>query len=69
MADLNRRRRRWRGPALDGHLQRWARFCFAGNGGQATRILLAANSRFMAAANLALDVFFARGSRENLNGA
>jgi len=65
MADLNRRRRRWRGPALGGHLQRWV----AGNGGQVMRILLAANSRFMAAANLALDVFFARGSRENLSGA
>jgi hypothetical protein len=46
MADLNSRRRRWRGPALGGHLQRWARFCFAGDGGQATRILLAANSRY-----------------------
>src|SRR5215831_20571764 len=29
MADLKERRRRWRGPALGGPLQRGARFCFA----------------------------------------
>ena len=30
------RRRRWRGVALGGHLQRGCRFCLAGHNGQAT---------------------------------
>src|SRR5215472_6593863 len=33
MADLKERRRRWRGPALGGQLQRSARFCFAAHDG------------------------------------
>src|SRR5262249_28612272 len=36
MADLKERRRRWRGPALGGHLQRGARFCFAAHDGEAS---------------------------------
>src|SRR6516165_4042831 len=36
MADLKERRRRWRGPALGGHLQRGARFCFAAPDGEAS---------------------------------
>jgi hypothetical protein len=35
MADFNRRRR-WRGPALGGPLQRGARYCFAAFDGEAT---------------------------------
>ena len=35
MAKLNRRRR-WRGPALGGRLQRAVRFCFAAHDGEAT---------------------------------
>ena len=34
MAKLNRRRR-WRGPALGGRLQRGMRFCFAAHDGEA----------------------------------
>jgi hypothetical protein len=34
MAKLNRRRR-WRGPALGGRLQRAVRFCFAAHDGEA----------------------------------
>jgi hypothetical protein len=37
MADLKERRRRWRGPALGGPLQRGARFCFAAHDGEAAR--------------------------------
>jgi hypothetical protein len=40
MADLNSRRR-WRGPPLGGRLQHGCRFCFAGNGGEATTSRLA----------------------------
>src|SRR5215813_3046355 len=36
MADLKERRRRWRGPALGGPLQRGARFCFAAHDGEAS---------------------------------
>ena len=37
MSNLGRsRRRRWRGVALGGHLQRGCRFCLASQGGQAT---------------------------------
>src|SRR5262245_7434159 len=37
MSNLGRsRRRRWRGVALGGHLQRGCRFCLASRGGQAT---------------------------------
>src|SRR5262249_23644673 len=35
MAKLNRRRR-WRGPALGGRLQRGLRFCFSAHDGEAT---------------------------------
>ena len=35
MAKLNRRRR-WRGPALGGRLQRGVRFCFSAHDGEAT---------------------------------
>src|SRR5262249_27426509 len=35
MADFNKRRR-WRGPALGGRLQRAARFCFTAHDGEAT---------------------------------
>jgi hypothetical protein len=35
MATLNRRRR-WRGPALGGRLQRGVRFCFSAHDGEAT---------------------------------
>jgi hypothetical protein len=36
MADLKERRRRWRGPALGGPLQRGARFRFAAHDGEAS---------------------------------
>src|SRR5215831_13402650 len=36
MVDLKERRRRWRGPALGGPLQRGARFCFAAHDGEAS---------------------------------
>ena len=36
MVDLKERRRRWRGPALGGSLQRGARFCFAAHDGEAS---------------------------------
>jgi hypothetical protein len=37
MSNLGRsRRRRWRGVALGGHLQRGCRFCLAGHNGEAT---------------------------------
>src|SRR5215472_5097594 len=42
MADLKERRRRWRGPALGGHLQRGARFCFAAHDGEASMLGLTA---------------------------
>jgi hypothetical protein len=40
MANLNSRRR-WRGPALGGRLQRGARFCFSAHDGEATTSRLA----------------------------
>jgi|AmaraimetFIIA100_FD_contig_111_195014_length_704_multi_4_in_0_out_0_1 hypothetical protein len=40
MADLKERRRRWRGVALGGHLQRGAKFCFAANDGEASTSIL-----------------------------
>ena len=39
MAKLNRRRR-WRGPALGGRLQRSVRFCFSAHDGEATTPML-----------------------------
>ena len=39
MAKLNRRRR-WRGPALGGRLQRGVRFCFSAHDGEATTPML-----------------------------
>jgi hypothetical protein len=40
MGNLNSRRR-WRGPALGGRLQRGARFCFSAHDGEATTSRLA----------------------------
>jgi hypothetical protein len=39
MAKLNRRRR-WRGPALGGRLQRGVRFCFTAYNGEAATLTL-----------------------------
>jgi hypothetical protein len=36
MGNFNMKRRRWRGPALGGPLQRGARYCFAASDGEAT---------------------------------
>jgi hypothetical protein len=36
MGNFNMKRRRWRGPALGGPLQRGARYCFAAFDGEAT---------------------------------
>jgi hypothetical protein len=41
MAKLNSSRRRWRGIALGGALQRGAKFCFAANDGEASTSVLA----------------------------
>jgi hypothetical protein len=44
MAKLNRRRR-WRGPALGGRLQRGVRFCFSAHDGEATTPTLTERAR------------------------